>query len=138
MSSRDINDLHPKVAKLCRAFIEKCKVENIDVIITSTYRTMDEQAALWAQGRTKPGAKVTSARPGQSYHQYRCAFDFVPIENGKCQWNDTQAFIKCGKIAESLGLEWAGRWNGKMHEMVHCQYTGGLTLADLQNGKKIS
>jgi len=45
-------------------------------------------------------------------------------------------FTKCGEIAESVGLEWAGRWT-KFKEMAHCQYTGGLTLADFQAGKTL-
>jgi peptidoglycan L-alanyl-D-glutamate endopeptidase CwlK len=56
--------------------------------------------------------------------------------NGKAQWNDTGTFIKCGEIAEHLGLQWAGRWTGSLRELAHCQYTGGLTLADYQAGKK--
>jgi peptidoglycan L-alanyl-D-glutamate endopeptidase CwlK len=113
-----------------------CKTNGIDVIITSTYRDFASQDALFAQGRTKPGKKVTNARAGQSYHNFRCAFDFVPIVNGKAMWSDSGLFTKCGEIAELVGLEWAGRWT-KFKEMAHCQYTGGLTLKDLQEGKKI-
>jgi peptidoglycan L-alanyl-D-glutamate endopeptidase CwlK len=137
MSSRDINDLLPKVAGLCRAFVEECRENGIDVIITSTVRTMEEQNDLYAQGRTKPGKRVTNAKAGQSYHNHRCAFDFCPVVAGKAMWNDSATFIKCGEIAESLGLEWAGRWK-TMKELAHCQYTGGLTIADLQSGKMIS
>ena len=136
INSRQISDLHPKVQTLCKRFIEMCKTKGIDVIITSTYRDFASQDALFAQGRTKPGKKVTNARAGQSYHNFRCAFDFVPIVNGKAMWNDTGLFTKCGEIAELVGLEWAGRWT-KFKEMAHCQYTGGLTLKDLQEGKKI-
>ncbi len=136
VNSRQISDLHPKVQTLCKRFIEMCKTKGIDVIITSTYRDFASQDALFAQGRTKPGKKVTNARAGQSYHNFRCAFDFVPIVNGKAVWNDTGLFTKCGEIAELVGLEWAGRWT-KFKEMAHCQYTGGLTLKDLQEGKKI-
>ena len=44
---------------------------------------------------------------------------------------------RCGAVAESLGLEWAGRWKGALVELAHCQWTGGLTLADLQAGETI-
>lgn len=136
INSRDIEDLHPYVAKLCRAFIDKCRASGIDVLITSTYRDDASQNALYAQGRTVPGPKVTNAKAGQSWHNWRCAFDFVPIVAGKAQWQDTKAFTRCGEIAESLGLEWAGRWKS-FPELAHCQYTGGLTLADFQAGKTI-
>lgn len=136
INSRKIEDLLPHVEQLCRAFIAKCRAAGIDVIITSTYRDHESQDALYAQGRTKPGKKVTKAKGGESFHNYRCAFDFVPIVNGKAQWDDLDTFQQCGKIAEQVGLEWAGRWL-QFKELAHCQYTGGLKLADLQAGKKI-
>lgn len=136
INSRKLEDLNPKVRVLCEKFIEKCKSQNIDVLITSTYRDGASQDALYAQGRTTAGKIVTNARSGQSYHNWRVAFDFVPLVNGKAQWSDVATFTKCGEIAESVGLEWAGRWK-KFKELAHCQYTGGLKLADFQAGKTI-
>lgn len=134
INSRNILDLHPRVQEMCAEFKQKCTQAGIDVLITSTYRDNESQAAIYAQGRTKPGKKVTNAPPGKSFHNWRCAFDFVPIVHGKAMWQDLDTFKKCGEIAESCGLEWAGRWV-RMKEMAHCQYTGGLTLAQFNNGK---
>jgi peptidoglycan L-alanyl-D-glutamate endopeptidase CwlK len=136
INSRSLTDLNPKVAAMCSEFINRCKAENIDVIITSTYRDKESQDALYAQGRTAPGKKVTNAKGGQSFHNWKVAFDFCPIVNGKAMWSDTALFTKCGKIAESVGLEWAGRWKS-FPESAHCQYTNGLKLADFQAGKHI-
>ena len=136
INSRKLEDLNPKVRVLCEKFIEKCKSQNIDVLITSTYRDAESQNALYAQGRTIAGKIVTNARAGQSYHNWRVAFDFVPLVHGKAQWSDVATFTKCGEIAELVGLEWAGRWK-KFKELAHCQYTGGLKLADFQAGKTI-
>lgn len=136
INSRSLSDLNPKVAALCSEFINRCKAANIDVIITSTYRDAESQNALYAQGRTTPGKKVTNAKAGQSYHNWRVAFDFVPVVGGKAIWNNDELWTKCGEIAESVGLEWAGRWK-TFKEMAHCQYTGGLTLIDFQAGKTI-
>jgi len=136
INSRDITELHPKVKILCQAFIDTCKKEGIDILITSTYRDFESQNALYAVGRTKKGKKVTNAKGGQSFHNYRVAFDFVPIVNGKAVWNDLPLFKKCGAIAQSVGLEWAGNWVS-FKEYVHCQFTGGLTLKDFQNGKTL-
>lgn len=136
INSRDLKDLLPVVAAKASAFVAECKAQGIDVLITSTLRDGEAQAALYAQGRTKPGRIVTNAKAGQSWHNHACAFDFVPVVNGKAMWDDARTFDRCGVIAESVGLEWAGRWT-KFKEAAHCQYTGGLTLADLQNGKKV-
>lgn len=136
VNSRSLSDLNPKVAALCSEFINSCKKQNIDIIITSTYRDSESQNALYAQGRTAPGNKVTNAKGGQSFHNWKVAFDFCPIVNGKAMWNDMALYTKCGEIAETVGLEWAGRWV-KFKETAHCQYTGGLTLADFQSGKTL-
>jgi len=136
VNSRNLNDLVPSARIRAEKFIEACNRAAIDILITSTYRDNDSQAALYAQGRTAPGRIVTNAKPGQSFHQYRCAFDFVPLVNGKPNWSNLKLFEVCGEIAESVGLEWAGRWKS-FKELAHCQYTGGLTLVDLQHGKEI-
>ncbi|MFA5166751.1 MAG: M15 family metallopeptidase [Candidatus Paceibacterota bacterium] len=137
LNSRKIEDLHPYVADLAKKFVAACADSGIDVIITSTYRDLESQAELYAQGRSKPGLKVTNAKSGQSFHNWRVAFDFVPIVYGKADYKNIHTFELCGKIAEKLGLEWAGRWE-RFRELAHCQYTGGLTLADFAAGKTIN
>jgi len=121
------------------SFLKLAKDANIDLLVTSTYRDNESQAALFSQGRTKPGAIVTNAKPGQSWHNWRCAFDVVPLRNGKPVWGtsgtDGDLWRKIGEMGEAVGLEWAGRWTGKLREMAHFQYTGGLSLAELQSGK---
>jgi peptidoglycan L-alanyl-D-glutamate endopeptidase CwlK len=135
-NSRDLKDLLPPVYIKALAFVAECKAEGIDVLITSTLRDAESQNALYAQGRTTPGKIVTNAKAGQSWHNFACAFDFVPIVNGKAQWDDLKTFERCGRIAEAVGLEWAGRWS-RFKELAHCQYTGGLTMDDLRAGKTV-
>jgi len=137
ISSRSLDDLNPKVKKLAEQFIKACKDASIDILIYSTYRDAESQNELYAQGRTKPGRIVTNAKAGFSYHNWRCAFDFVPIVNGKARWDDSAAYAKCGAIAEDLGFEWAGRWSGKLKEVAHLQFTGGLSIFDFQRGKTL-
>ena len=134
INSRKIEDLQLIVAAKCRAFISACAANGIDVIITSTYRDAESQNALYAQGRTAPGNKVTNVRGGDSLHNWRVAFDFVPVVNGKAIWGDDKLWTRCGEIAESVGLEWGGRWT-KFIDKPHCQYTGGLTIAQFKAGK---
>lgn len=136
INSRNFKDLLPVVAAKADAFVTACRAQGIEVLITSTYRDHESQNALYAQGRTTPGKRVTNAKGGQSWHNHKCAFDFVPIVNGKAMWEDSRTFKRCGAIAVSLGLDWGGSWKS-FPDMPHCQYTGGLTLADLQAGKVI-
>lgn len=127
INSRDIKDLNPIVQAQCHAFIAACKTQNIDVIITSTYRDNLAQQALYAQGRTIAGPMVTHARPGQSAHNYRLAFDFCAVVNGKAEWNNHHLYERCGVVAVGVGLEWAGNWTS-FPELVHCQNLLGETL----------
>ena len=150
INSRDLKELNPKVKERVEKWLAACKAEGIDVLITSTYRDAESQNALYAQGRTKPGRIVTNAKAGDSWHNWRCAVDFVPMRNGKPVWgtsgngldnnpaddetDDLELWQKIGTLAEKHGLEWAGRWK-KFKELAHVQYTAGLTLADFKAGK---
>lgn len=131
VNSRDIDDLIPEVAQQCRALIEACKQENIDIIVTSTYRDFASQNALHAQGRSvaskAKGEKiVTNAKAGQSFHNFRIAFDVVPIVAGKAVWNNEAVWNKIGELGKNLGLEWAGDWV-KFKEKAHFQKAGQNT-----------
>ena len=48
-----------------------------DYFVISGYRSHKEQADIYAQGRTRPGKKVTNARPGFSAHNWGIAVDVV-------------------------------------------------------------
>lgn len=140
INSRKIEDLHPIVAAKCCDFLSRCKVAGIDVLITSTYRDNESQEALYAQGRTAPGARVTNAKPGQSWHNWRVAFDVVPLRHGKPVWGtagaDGELWARVGRAGEASGLEWAGRWR-TFREFAHFQFTNGLTLADFRAGRTL-
>lgn len=137
INSRDINELLPVVRAKVEKFQQLCEENGIDLLITSTYRDAASQSALYAQGRTVPGSIVTNAKPGQSWHNHRCAIDVVPLVNGKANWNTKDpVWAKLGELGKQAGLEWAGDWK-RFREMAHFQYTGGLALAQLQAGGKI-
>jgi peptidoglycan L-alanyl-D-glutamate endopeptidase CwlK len=138
INSRDINELLPPVKQRVEKFEKLCEENGIDLLITSTYRDNESQNALYAQGRTTPGKIVTNAKAGQSWHNHRCAIDVVPLVNGKPNWDDKAPVWKTiGKLGKEAGLEWAGEWKS-FKELAHFQYTGGLTLAQLNAGGKIA
>lgn len=138
INSRKIFDLHPEVASRCTMHKARCEMElNIELLITSTYRDGESQDALFAQGRTAPGSVVTRARAGESFHNYRVAYDVVPVVAGKPVWDASHpVWREVGRIGKECGLEWAGDWK-TFPEYPHFQYTGGLTLADFQAGQTL-
>ena len=137
INSRSLDDLAPPVKQRAEAFIAAAKAKGIDLLVTSTYRDSESQTALYNQGRTTPGNVVTKAKAGQSWHNWRCALDVVPLVNGKAIWDDPALWKQVGEIGKSCGLEWAGDWV-TFKEFPHFQYTGGMTLAQLQQGAKIA
>jgi peptidoglycan L-alanyl-D-glutamate endopeptidase CwlK len=93
------------------------------VMLTCTYRSQEEQDALYAQGRTKPGTKVTWTR--SSRHSLLLdgkpaagAFDIAVLSDGKPTWslkadvnsNNQSDYEEAGVIGERLKLIWGGRW----------------------------
>ena len=137
INSRSLEDLLPPVRARVDQWLAECKLNDIDVLVTSTYRDNESQAALYAQGRSAPGKIVTNANAGESFHNYRCALDVVPLINGKADWSGTDpTWQKMAQLGKAAGLEWAGDWKS-FKEYAHFQYTGGLTLADLKAGKSI-
>ena len=137
INSRKLEDLLPQVRSRVEAFLKAADDAGIDLLVTSTYRDNASQDALYAQGRTAPGRIVTNAKAGQSYHNFRCAVDVVPLRNGKPVWDTKDpVWQTVGRLGKAAGLEWAGDWK-RFKEFPHFQYTGGLTLAQLQQGAKI-
>lgn len=139
MASRRIEDLHPDLQPLARLFLERCAARQVDVLIVCTYRSGEEQNALYAQGRTTPGAKVTNARAGESKHNAlgrdgrpaARAFDAVPLLHGKPAWEDPRdkdtdwrndfGWRVMGEVAADLGLVWYGAPGARFPEAPHFQ-----------------
>lgn len=127
-----ILQLLPVVQTKVRDFLAKAKIAGFNIRITESYRTPQRQQELYNQGRSTPGPRVTNAMGlpiPQSNHCFKVAIDVVDTVKGyNIDWE------KLGKIGESCGLEWGGRWT-QIVDKPHFQFTGGLTLKDLQSGK---
>jgi peptidoglycan LD-endopeptidase CwlK len=144
--SRRIEDLHPDLQARARAHIAACEEiwpgKDIDVFITCTYRSPDEQNALYALGRTvkshvgpwsdsRPlGSVVTRARGGQSSHNYQIngkpaalAYDIAIIVHGKLLWDlRSPLWQKAGQVGMDLGLAWYGAPGSPFKEGPHFQH----------------
>ena len=112
--SRDTKLLHPELQEIIKSFLADCQKAGLPVLITETLRTVAEQDALYAHGRTKPGGIVTNCK-GVDYaslHQWGAAFDFCRNVKG-AEFNDNDGFFKkVGTIGKLKGLEWGGDWSG--------------------------
>lgn len=108
--SRDLGELHPQTWDKVNDLLDACRRDGLDLMVTSTYRSFADQAALYAQGRTETGKRVTNARPGSSFHNVRRAVDFAFVVGGKPSWADHHPWEELGGMAEGCGLTWGGRW----------------------------
>lgn len=145
MASRNIGDLSPTMQVLYNRFNDRCRrdtdllKDGVAVLLTCTYRSDDEQTALYAQGRTAPGRIVTRAKPGKSKHNAvdvhgkpaAEAFDIVPLVNGKPLWTDHDdpataldelaVWERIGAHGLAAGLKWYGLPTAEFREFPHFQ-----------------
>lgn len=108
-SEKTIATLHAEVQPIARALVQKAAQSGIQIKIISGLRTYDEQEALYAQGRSKPGIRVTNARGGYSNHNFGIAFDVGVFEGAKYM-GESLKYKAVGVLGMDLGLEWGGNW----------------------------
>jgi peptidoglycan LD-endopeptidase CwlK len=114
-SEKVIATLQPQVRPLARALVQKAARNGIQIKVISGLRTYAEQNALYAQGRTQPGRKVTNARGGYSNHNFGIAFD-VGVFEGTRYLGESPKYKAVGALGMELGLEWGGSWKSIVDE----------------------
>lgn len=105
---RDVDEtlLHPVFRTKLQAVKSALAAAKIPLFVFEAFRSPVRQAALFAQGRTKPGPIVTHAEPWKSYHQYGLAVDLVFGGPGKWTWDEPKKGMwkEMHKIANANGL----------------------------------
>ena len=110
---RDIERLkgvHPMLARAILNILNK-----LPMFVVQGVRTAEEQAALYAQGRTAPG-KIVTHKDGlihKSNHQPHAdglghAVDCAWV--GSDPFADSHPWGAYGALVEAAGLVWGGRW----------------------------
>lgn len=120
MSSR-LAGVDPEVATRVQRVLDAMAALGFPMVVTAGLRTVEQQQALYAQGRTAPGRIVTYAdgvrKP--SHHQSGRAVDCVFLVDGKPSWAEGHPWAAYGACAEAVGLTWGGRW--KMRDLPHVE-----------------
>ncbi|NDG27954.1 MAG: hypothetical protein EB120_12380 [Proteobacteria bacterium] len=130
--------LYPRFAELVEQLVANCRARGADYYAISGERTWEEQAKIWAQGRSTPGPIVTKSQPGTSPHNYAIAVDFCHDKDKQREglqpdWN-LESYRILGEEAQKLGLE-SGFWWTKFVDAPHVQLPlskVGLRIADLR------
>lgn len=135
ITSRDLHELLEPVRLRAELLLAVCEREGIDLLVTCTYRDFEAQTRLFAQGRSLPGQIVTWAKAGDSWHNWRRAFDIVPMRAGKPIWStrghDGVIWQRVGEIGVNCGLEWGGNWH-RHPDYPHFQDKCGANLQKLK------
>ena len=130
---RDLNKLSTKGKIACEMFLDECKKQGLNVLVTETYRSQDRQTYLYEQGRTRPGRIVTQVKK-VGYHNSGNAWDICKNIKGH-EYDDYSFFARCGIIAKSLGIEWGGNWVG-FSDTPHFQIQNDWVQPKQNNIKK--
>ena len=144
-SAANLKGLNPALTACVKELIEQSFSKGVPIIITQGMRTIAQQNALYAQGRSKPGPIVTNAPGGTSYHNYGLAVDFALLmpDGNSVSWNMTHDLDRDKKadwqevvtVAKHIGFEWGGDWTSFI-DNSHLQITFGLTIDQLRAGKR--
>lgn len=149
-----IERIHPKLRnELRQIYKEICESLSgkLGCRFVQVYRTFEEQDALFAQGRTKPGPKVTDAVGGRSYHNYGLAIDFCLLndknEDGKISTDeivwDRQTdldkdnvidWMEVVKIFQKYGWVWGASWKDYPHFEKSFGYKTSQLLTKYKSG----
>lgn len=101
-----------------KVFLEECTKQGLKLRVTETYRTVERQKELYAQGRTIKGKIVTNCDGvrNKSIHQTRRAFD---VCNTAGDIYDKAILNKAGQIGIELGFIWGGSlgWDSPHFEL---------------------
>lgn len=144
--------LHPKFRQQATDFINDLEAKTGRVWrVAEGYRTFQEQADIYAQGRTKPGKVVTYSPPGTSYHNWGLAVDIAPIifdANGKpkdLDWNFNFKTIRPIALAHGLqcGMDFPHpdmdhfenkfgmNWRDMLHKYTVKDFIAGTTYINI-------
>jgi peptidoglycan L-alanyl-D-glutamate endopeptidase CwlK len=119
-----IEQLYPVLKTKAYQLIDTLAKQGITVEISQGLRTWPEQDALYQQGRTIPGKVVTNCKPGQSWHQFACAFDVDIVTQQGLDWTGNDAAWNA-TIASGLDLGLvAGAEFRSFPDKPHFQFTG--------------
>lgn len=90
--------------------------QGIIFLVTCFFRTAEEQAKLYAGGKSKcDGYNVKSA------HQKYLAIDLAIAKDGILYWNFCDEYNALGAEWEELGGTWGGRWES-LGDIYHFEY----------------
>lgn len=124
--------LYPPFRRLVESLLLESEANGTSFWPIAGYRSYEQQAVLYAQGRITEGKVVTMAKPGQSAHNFGLAVDVcldkdAAREGLQPDWSGSYTPLKM--LCEARGLVWGGTWVFK--DLPHIQLPHFVTSSDL-------
>lgn len=119
LSKRSLDKLAGVKPELAAVVKRAIQLTEVDFVVVQGNRTKAEQVALYAQGRTKPGPKVTWTL--NSNHIGGRAVDLAPWVDGAIEWDNSGRMGLYQHIAAAMmaaadelktPITWGGSWKG--------------------------
>lgn len=134
--------MRAEAAEHFHELVEAAAAENIDIVMTTAYRSYEFQEILWNNYVAQKGeeeANKTSARPGESEHQTGLAVDLSTSEidyRNSADFADTAAGRWVAENAHKFGFilrfpEGKSDITGYSYEAWHLRYVGETAAADI-------
>lgn len=111
-SEKRLEGVNPTLVSIVRRAAKRLP---FSLFVVEGLRTRERQAELYAQGRTKPGKKVTWTL--HSKHLEGKAVDLAPLIDGVIDWGDLKKFDQIAKAmfeaASEVGvlIRWGADWD---------------------------
>src|ERR1700761_4994514 len=129
VSETRLQAVHPILQNKIRSVASALESQGTVIRVVQGLRSWYDQAKIYAQGRTAPGAIVTNAPPGHSMHEFGLAVDCEPSLNGLDGPYDPDGvagsprYLAMRAIAEAQGLVSGSRWSHPV-DWPHLQLAG--------------
>jgi peptidoglycan LD-endopeptidase CwlK len=129
--------VHPLLANKVQQMAATLLAEGIEIRVVQGLRTYQEQAVLYAKGRTTRGPIVTKAKPGYSFHNAGLAVDCIPGVRGSKPWQPNWTdrvhgelspdYARMVAVGKSLGLVSGSDFESLIDD-PHFQMTGSFPI----------
>ncbi len=140
LTARDaqrLQGVHPVLVAAIEDVFAELNAAGTPMFVVCGIRTSEEQAALYAQGRTMPGPIVTYCDgviqrsdhepEGDGYgHAVDCAF--IPTKQLQNAWDPQWPWAAFGDALERRGIAWGGRFK-RPADLDHAQYVVPTTAS---------
>lgn len=115
----------PRLSALIHQLADTLAARGITILVVQGLRTVEQQDALYARGRTTSGSIVTNAPGGHSWHNFGCAVDCAPLAlDSTVDWNASHPqWHAMESLGVSLGLTSGAAWI-RLVDAPHFQLTG--------------